>query len=391
MSKKSARPIQQPRPVQQVRPIQQVRLVRPIFVVADDLTGAAEIAGIASSYGLDTDLLTAMPDGVLTVSKDVTVLATDTRSANERDAVEMTRSVARALTGDILLFKKTDSALRGHVMAEIRAWMDAMLAACTLFIPANPSKGRTIQGGIYYVGGIPISQTAFAHDPEFPALTSSVYEHFPEAEDIGVLIPDVSSADDIRHWLNESSEEAAKAGGNVLLAGAADLFVELLRLMGLTQQSEKHDFCFPSANVLVVCGSTQSRPDLLPVPVATMPLDLYNGGKDVQKWVAEVAPVFAAHHAMALAIPYHHLTGKEVAVHLRETMAEMVRSLVAICRPDDLVIEGGATAFACCHTLGFSHFHDICQLAPGVVRMCAENGMHLTLKPGSYLWNGPLS
>ena len=93
---------------------------------------------------------------------------------------------------------------------------------------------------------------------------------------------------------------------------------------------------------------------------------------------------------MALAIPYHHLTGKEVAVRLRETMAEMVRSLVAICRPDDFVIEGGATAFACCRTLGFSHFHDICQLAPGVVRMCAENGMRLTLKPGSYLWNGPL-
>jgi uncharacterized protein YgbK (DUF1537 family) len=380
MSKKSACPIQQVRPTQQVRP---VRLARPIFVVADDLTGAAEIAGIASSYGLDTDLLTAMPDGVLTVSKDVTVLATDTRSANECDAVEMTRSVARALPGDVLLFKKTDSALRGHIMAEIRAWMDAMLAARVLFIPANPSKGRIIQGGIYYVGGIPISQTAFAHDPEFPALTSSVYERFPEAEGMEVLIPDVSSADDIRHWLNE-------AGGNALLVGAADLFVEILRLMGLTQQSVKHDFCFPSENVLVVCGSTQSRPDLLPVPVASMPLGLYNGDTDVRKWVAEVAPVFAAHHAMALAIPHHHLTGKEVAVRLRETMAEMVRSLFAICRPDDLVIEGGATAFACCRALGFSHFHDICQLAPGVVRMCAENGMRLTLKPGSYMWNGPL-
>ena len=363
--------------------VRHVRLVRPIIVVADDLTGAAEIAGIASSYGLDTDLLTAMPDGVLTVSKDVTVLATDTRSANERDAVEVSRSVARALPGDVLLFKKTDSALRGHVMAEMRTWMDAMQATRALFIPANPSKCRTIQGGIYYVGGIPISQTAFARDPEFPALTSSVYERFPEAEGMEVLIPDVSSADDIRHWLNE-------AGGNALLAGAADLFVEILRLMGLTQQSEKHDFRFPSENVLVVCGSTQSRPDLLPVPVASMPLDLYNGDTDVQKWVAEVAPVFAAHHAMALAIPYHHLTGKEVAVRLRETMAEMVRSLVAICHPDDLVIEGGATAFACCRALGFSHFHDICQLAPGVVRMCAENGMRLILKPGSYMWNGPL-
>lgn len=362
-------------------PIRHVRHPRPIFVVADDLTGAAEIAGIASSYGLDTDLLTAMPDGVLTVSNDVVVLATDTRSANECDAMEVSRSVARALLGDVLLFKKTDSALRGHVMAEMQTWIDAMQATRTLFIPANPSKGRTIQGGIYYVGGIPISQTAFAHDPEFPALTSSVYERFPEGEDMGVLIPDVSSADDIRHWLNE-------AGRDALLAGAADLFVELLRYMGLTQQSEKHDFCFPSENVLVVCGSTQSQPDLLPVPVASMPLDLYDGGTDIQKWVTEVATDFVADHAVALAIPYHHLTGKKVAVHLRETMAEMVKSLVAIYCPDDLVIEGGATAFACCRALGFSHFHDICQLAPGVVRMCAENGMRLILKPGSYMWNG---
>ena len=360
--------------------IRPVRLVRPIYVVSDDLTGAAEIAGIASSFGLCVSLLMALPDGGLTDDvADVVVIATDTRSAEEREAVDVIRRVSQVLPDDAVLFKKTDSALRGHIMAEIRSMMDITGLRQALFIPANPSKGRIIRNGTYYIEGVQLSQTAFSHDPEFPAMTSSVHERFPEAEGLNILLPDVYSVDDIKQCLEQTDD-------HTLLAGAADLFSVLLQQMGCKELQAVSESCFPMKEVLVACGSTQSHPENLPIPVAPMPLVLYNGDGNIDEWVREASTLYAAHQALALSIPHHHLTGKKVAVRLRETMAEVVKVLVGVHRPEELIVEGGATAFACCSALRLAHFSDICQLAPGVVRMCADNGMHVTLKPGSYPW-----
>ena len=364
----------------QVLPVRQVRLAQSIFVIADDLTGAAEMAGIASSFGLSVSLLTVLPEGErMTNESDVVVVATDMRSSEEHEAVDITRKVVHALPGDVLLFKKTDSALRGHIMAEMRTIMEATGKQKALFIPANPSKGRVICQGIYYVNSVPISQTSFSSDPEFPAVTSSLSERFPEAEDMGVMMPDVSNESDIRKCLEQ-------VDSCTLLAGAADLFSALLFHLGAIQQNDKSDFHFPTEEVLVVCGSTQSRPEILPMRKAYMPLSLYNGEVGAECWMEEVLAQYAAHHALALCIAFHHLTGKEVAVRLRETMAAVVKCLVKRYQPKQLVVEGGATAFACCRALGLSHFQDICQLAPGVVRILADNGMYVTLKPGSYLF-----
>ena len=165
-----------------------------IIVIADDLTGAAEIAGIGHSYGLSTALLIDVADN-LPVS-DLIVIATDTRSMTEQDAVNETHRICQAIKlglpkltearyaamtplkraqamakqDDILhLFKKTDSALRGHVHLELRALIEESRYEQVMYMPANPSMGRTIRGGRYFVNGLPIDQTDFSRDPEFPA------------------------------------------------------------------------------------------------------------------------------------------------------------------------------------------------------------------------------
>ena len=372
---------------------------KKIVVIADDLTGAAEMAGLAGGCGLSVDLLTAMPEGPLRTEKEVTVLATDTRSADEREAVDVTRRVAQALPDDVVLFKKTDSALRGHIIAELLTLLEVTGMQRALFIPANPSKGRVIREGIYYINDVPISLTEFAADPEFPVRSSSLRMRFPEADDMGIMMPDISSEDDVRHWVGQADDQT-------LLAGAADMFSALLQqwaaptgptgptsLTSLTgptsptSQTGPTDMpAFPKEDVLVVCGSTQSKPEALPMTTAYMPLALYNGEVSADEWTAELVSLYAAHHALALAVAHHHLTGKEVAVRIRETMAEIVGKIVRCHCPQQLIIEGGATASACCRALGFSHFSEICQLAPGVVRMKADNGMLVTLKPGSYPW-----
>ena len=69
-------------------------------------------------------------------------------------------------------------------------------------------------------------------------------------------------------------------------------------------------------------------------------------------------------------------------------MAEMTRRLVSLHRPDQLIIEGGATAWATLNALGWHEFQIERQAAPGVVQMSATNGTLVTLKPGSYPWGG---
>ena len=217
-----------------------------MIVIADDLTGAAEMAGIATTHGLQVSLVCG-PSRI--AAEGLTVIATDTRSMTEAEAVAETQRVAAAICSSQQghdarfprLFKKTDSALRGHVVAELSALMKATGKQRAIYVPANPSKGRTISNGIYYIDGIPIAETAFSYDPEFPALTSRLAERFPEAAANGIAMPDATTLADI-------DAIVAGASSDTLLAGGADLFEAVLR------QAER------GWRRIVLCGSTQSRP-----------------------------------------------------------------------------------------------------------------------------------
>lgn len=138
-------------------------------------------------------------------------------------------------------------------------------------------------------------------------------------------------------------------------------------------------------DTLILCGSTQSKPLELGIPIAPMPREIYDGSSDLSLWDTTVYE--QEQHSLILTIPHTHRTGKEVAVHLRTMMAEMTKQLVTKHCPDRLVIEGGATAWATLQALGWTEFTITAQLAPGVVQMRAANGTLVTLKPGSYPWD----
>jgi uncharacterized protein YgbK (DUF1537 family) len=45
--------------------------------------------------------------------------------------------------------------------------MKLMNKSGAFIMPANPSLNRTIKNGEYFVDGIKITETGFAHDPSF--------------------------------------------------------------------------------------------------------------------------------------------------------------------------------------------------------------------------------
>lgn len=399
-----------------------------IVVIADDITGAAEIAGIAHRYGLKTILTTSAPS--TTDDADVIVVATDARSYGPDDAARMTaaaKSTAattatavksptasksptaadRCLTvvpSDII-FHKVDSALRGNVQAQLAA-----LGGEWLYMPANPSKGRIIKDGIYYIATVPAANgtlymvngkcflplhaTDFRFDPEFPAWSSRLDERFP-----GIEYANAETKADV-----DAVVERAFAEGKQL-AGAADLFCSLIEHIYHLPPTEprKYGGLPDDASMLVVRGSTQSKAYDLGMRVESMPLDVFYEKAPPVTWAASIIDRYRNSFATVgsrggaiLAIGDKEVRkGKEAAVYLRSAMAEVCCTLLAAHEPDELIIEGGATAFAILSQMPHHTFRVTDEIAPGVVRLQPAPSspqdavaIHLTLKPGSYSWGG---
>lgn len=399
-----------------------------ILVIADDLTGAAEIAGIGHSYGLNTALLTDVSENLPVC--DLMVLATDTRSMSEAEAVEEThrlcqgikaglpklsearkaamtplqRAQALARPDDVLhIFKKTDSALRGHVHLELRALVEESRYEQVMYMPANPSKGRTIRGGRYFVDGLPIDQTDFKLDPEFPATTANVAAAIGVAPGSRLRICDAEDKHDVHRVVKLALNNRI----DTLLAGAADLFTAFLEEMGRKPSRAKaFQGLSEKGSALVICGSTQStdisnrpyvrRHNMAAVP---MPRECFDAlaqnaitpKEAADRWMGRLKQsllVSGKTASFVLSIPYPSIGNREAAVALRRVTADMASRIVANGPLSELIIEGGATAFSAIRALGWKRFSVVNQIGPGVVRLqCLDASQtHLTIKPGSYDW-----
>lgn len=401
-----------------------------IIVIADDLTGAAEIAGIGHSYGLATALLTNATDN-LPVS-DLLVFATDTRSMTADEAVAETHRLCKAIKqslpklaevryasmtplkraqalarqDDVLhIFKKTDSALRGHVHVELRALVEESRYEQVMYLPANPSMGRTIRGGRYFIDGTPIDQTDFNRDPEYPATTANVAAAIDVMPGSRLRICDAEDEQDVRR----AAKMALASRTPTLLAGAADLFCAFLEELGRKPARAK---AFPGlsekGSSLIVCGSTQSidlsnqpyvrRHNMAPIP---MPREVFDAVTTMRitpkeatdRWMGRLKQtqiVMGKTASFILTLPYPSSGTRQGALALRQVTGEMTQRIVKTSRLAELIIEGGATANSAIQALGWTRFQITNVIGPGIVRMHSLDApdIHLTIKPGSYEWKG---
>lgn len=143
-----------------------------IASLADDLTGALEIGANFARHSLASVVLATAPGkGCL----EIPVIDTETRHLPPSEAAAVVaRLTARLLAaGTELLYKKTDSTLRGNIGPELDALASAAHAR-VLYAPAYPALGRTVRAGRLYVDGVPLEQTAFARDPLNPITSSEI-------------------------------------------------------------------------------------------------------------------------------------------------------------------------------------------------------------------------
>ena len=363
-----------------------------LIVIADDLTGAAEIAGVAWRMGFSVRLDMQSPHQATTA--DVLVIATDTRQMTPGEASATTDGIIRQLKSrypsskDLLYFKKTDSALRGHIVGELLTMMAALGLNKALLLAQNPSKGRVITSGRFLINGVPLDETPFRNDPEFPTCTSIIGELLAEAHSLstnaslreGINVADAASQEEI-------TKQLKKADNNTLLAGAADFFTACIRQFAIGEKSRSN--IAPSEikteKRLLVQGSTQSITYGRNMKEMLMPDEVFHGGSPYV-WIAQLKICFEKEPSMAVRIPQAPTGGKAYAIRLRKKMAEAVAQILeSQTIPVHLLIEGGATAFAIVRRMGWQSFDLVKEDAPGVVTLSHRNFL-ITLKPGSYPW-----
>lgn len=191
-----------------------------ILSIADDLTGALEVGAKFAGCGI-ASCVTTDRDGTFCPEAPALVIDTETRHLPEHEAAAIVRAIALAVRhlDPALIYKKTDSTLRGNIAAELRALLEAIPGRPLIYAPAYPELGRTVRNGHLFVDGTPVHRTAFAYDPLEPIRSANIAEMFGN---LAVAIRDGEAPEDVAAAASEilSGNPVAIAAGPASLAGA---------------------------------------------------------------------------------------------------------------------------------------------------------------------------
>lgn len=156
-----------------------------VLIMADDLTGAMDSAGPFAQVGAATWVVAAPmqcdPDAF--GAAQVVSVNTDSRHLPGAQAASRLRAVLPRLRPAEfdLVVKKIDSTLRGNVVAETLALLQASGRLAAVVAPAFPAQGRTVKGSVVHVNGVPLAQTGFARDALSPPPLAPLDRVFAEA------------------------------------------------------------------------------------------------------------------------------------------------------------------------------------------------------------------
>lgn len=378
-----------------------------VLAIADDLTGAAEVAGLARLAGLSVAIVTHLQPAALH-DYEVVVLDTHTRACSPRKAqhviIEHLRGVDVA--DDTLVFKKTDSVLRGPVVAELQATMAHFGFENALLLPANPSKGRTIVNGTYAINGVPIHLTEFRFDADYPVRSSRVEELLHSSDTLVYLNEPTDAADHHRGKIFTGDVDTTEAieklltrfqAERVLVAGGADCFTALLRgRVGRILQ----DYDRPASDIArwpryFFIGShttssaaalqTLARHGSILCQLTSNMLRRPDEGLLLEAWASHRVP---ADQCVVFARPDERTEGATFGKAITHLLTQVAQRLIERAPPrSHVLVEGGATASELIRRLNWSTLRVEQAYRQGAVSLSVGSACPwLTIKPGSYAW-----
>ena len=300
-----------------------------MLALADDMTGALEAGAKFSEAGFSTTV-SAQP--IAAGSAQVLVLDTETRHVKPEAARERIFRFVDACGEErpLLVYKKTDSTLRGNIRAELHALTELYPEWSIGYAPAYPALGRTVKSGILYVHGQAVAETEFAHDELNPVRGSSV----------GALL---DPRMDCRIFDGEADEHLSEAACAILadkkmriVAGPAGLAEMIARMIDLPRRELEP---YPCVRTCLVLNGSRHQHSALQVRAGAMAgwrvLDSIHG---------------------------HDVTAAQAAA---VNSRSLIRN-IALDEPDGIFVIGGDTAFAVVRELGFPPLSPIGEIVAGV-------------------------
>lgn len=377
------------------------------IIIADDITGAAEIAGICLRYGLRTSF--AINEWVET-DADFCIVCTDSRSlsANEAKALHLKLAQEIAKSNECKLFKKCDSALRGHIVAEIEALFETFDHKKVLFVPVNPTAGRVIRNGKYYIHNVLIEETAFAIDPDFPAFSSevmlrikkqqsihndnfSVYEDLSHFRYRGMYIPNCETLAELQLLAQMIDDDTIPCGSGAFF----EAYLNASERGNVKTEVSNLQIC---NNFILVSGSTQSSSLVYAqqlseqnVALAFFPEELLGIAENdfaLNAFAQEIIAIYQSDRKVIVKLSEEKIHFANSQHILKTRLSKVINKVLQACSPEFLLIEGGATAYDIMREAQISHLTPTLELAPGVVMLRAQSSLvgDIIIKPGSYDW-----
>ena len=379
-----------------------------LLMIADDFTGALDSGVQLAAFGAKTAVITDASSDWTRIAREADVLVVDaeTRHLSPQQAYQQVCAIVRVAMGLGVphIYKKTDSALRGNVGAELSALLHTTGAKALPFLPAFPQIGRCTRGGIHYIQDLPVDQSVFGRDPFEPVTESQVTKlvagqtrdgvfsyppltaDSPMPQEGGIWVFDAESQED----LLSTGTRLKEAGALSVMAGCAGFAAMLPKLLDIPAGGRTFRLPELEPRILMLCGSvnpiTLEQLDLAQkagflrlrmAPAQKLEPDFWSepaGRKQLARWMAcleEGGHVIIDSNdpgdngptaAYAQAQGY---TLEDVRQRISASLGQILKTVVNV--PATLMITGGDTLKQCMDCLGVYQIEPLGEVEPGVV------------------------
>lgn len=397
-----------------------------LLIIADDFTGALDTGVQFAARGIKTRVVVGADAALTHQNADVLVVDTETRHLPAAQAYAAVEGLVQRAkyAGFAYLYKKTDSALRGNVGAELAALLSASSSRQLAFLPAFPQMNRVTKNGVQYIDGVPVTESPFGVDPFEPVRHAAVTDLLAEQTDLpaasfpalaadgsvpaedGILVFDAATVDELR----STGRALLNNGGLRVLAGCAGFGAVLPELLGLGSV----DVTCPALDprLLVICGSvnaiTLAQLDkaeqagftrLRLTPHQKLMPDYWRSA-DGRMTLDHIEETLAAHpyniietndeggnEPTATAADALGLTREEMRVRIASGVGQLVGALFASPAVGTLLLTGGDTLLQCMNSVGVHELEPICEMEHGVVLArfgCGGTTRYVITKSGGF-------
>ncbi len=354
-----------------------------LLIVADDFTGGLDAGVKFAEQGISVKVVVnpGRTEDWARTCEQVIVAVTESRRLPSGEAHELVHRIVSAgrAAGIEHVYKKTDSALRGNIGAELGAALAAFGVDMLPFLPAYPMMRRITDGGIHYIDGIPVHRSVFAEDPFNPVSESDVCNLVAAQTDMpvchtdpthlkrtrGICVVDARSDAD----LENAGIRLAAMNALSVSAGCAGFAAFLPSLLKLRQDAPDVPTTM-GEGLLVISGSVN--------PITRRQMDFAEAHGFIRVHPASVPASPGSRWMIVDANPpgfEDSVNIRKASTEARESVADALAGTLSVLEAKTtgpILITGGDTLIRCLERLGCKELKPVREVYPGVVLSIAH-------------------